>query len=93
MPRFVFSDFPLGNPCGKPFDDAMQRAILGIALDLLASASAPRTTVQTPFVWSPDPAWKEDYLSPARGESRSAAKPLRRPAPGGPARHARPDPG
>ena len=23
--RFVFTDFPLGNPCGKPWDEEMQR--------------------------------------------------------------------
>ncbi|MBI4012908.1 MAG: hypothetical protein HY359_11400 [Candidatus Rokubacteria bacterium] len=84
VPRFVFSDFPLGNPCGKPFDAPMQRAILGMALDLLESARAPRTTVQTPFVWSPDPSWKADYLNPARGPSRSAGKPLLSPAAPGP---------
>ena len=80
VPRFVFSDFPLGNPCGKPFDAPMQRAILGMALDLLESARAPRTTVQTPFVWGPDPAWKADYLNPARGPSRSSGKALLAPA-------------
>lgn len=63
VPRFVFSDFPLGNPCGRPFDVAMQRSILGLALDLLAAAPAPRTTVQTPFIWSDDPSWKRDYLN------------------------------
>ena len=62
VPRFVFSDFPLGNPCGKPFDAEMQRSILRIGLDLLEGAVAPRTTVQTPFIWSEDPSWKNDYL-------------------------------
>ena len=28
VPRFLFTDFPLGNPCGKPFDTAMQEAIV-----------------------------------------------------------------
>ena len=59
--RFLFSDFPLGNPCGKPYDTGMQRAIAGHALDLLESATLPRTTVQTPFVWSEDSLWKERY--------------------------------
>ncbi len=60
--RFVFSDFPLGNPCGVPYDRVMQRAIVGIALDLLERATLPRTTVQTPFVWSPaDESWKDAY--------------------------------
>lgn len=59
--RFVFSDFPLGNPCGRPYDAAMQRAIVGIALDLLESARFPRTTVTTPFRWSDDESWKQNY--------------------------------
>jgi len=59
--RFVFSDFPLGNPCGKPYDAAMQRQIVGVALDLLESARLPRTTVTTPFRWSEDESWKQNY--------------------------------
>ena len=60
--RFVFTDFPLGNPCGKPYDAAMQRRIVGYGLDLLESATVPRTTVQTPFVWSDDPSWRANYM-------------------------------
>jgi D-proline reductase (dithiol) PrdB len=62
VPRFVFTDFPLGNPCGKPYDVAMQRAIVGLGLDLLEKAFAPRTTVQTPFVWSEDHSWRDNYM-------------------------------
>ena len=69
--RFLFSDFPLGNPCGKPGDRAMQHAIVGYALDLLESATLPRTTVQTPFRWSEDPAWKDAY---ARVDPEAAAR-------------------
>jgi hypothetical protein len=61
VPRFVFSDFPLGNPIGRPHDKAMQRSIVALALDVQESACAPRTTVQTPFVWDPDPSWKLKY--------------------------------
>ena len=61
VPRFLFTDFPLGNPCGKPDDRAMQREIVGHALDLLESARLPRTTVQTPFVWDDDDSWKKRY--------------------------------
>ena len=32
VPRFLFVDFPLGNPCGKPWDAEMQRRIVGGAL-------------------------------------------------------------
>jgi D-proline reductase (dithiol) PrdB len=61
VPRFVFTDFPLGNPCGVPYDVAMQRAIAGYALDLLEGATHPRTTVQTPFTW-PDDEWRRNYM-------------------------------
>ena len=59
--RFLFSDFPLGNPIGKPYDVEMQRTILGYALDLFESATLPRTTVQVPIPWSHDASWKDSY--------------------------------
>jgi D-proline reductase (dithiol) PrdB len=59
--RFVFSDFPLGNPCGKPWDVAMQHSIMGMALDLLESARMPRTTVQTPFCWDNEE-WRDKFM-------------------------------
>jgi hypothetical protein len=61
VPRFLFTDFPLGNPCGAPFDVEMQRGILGMAFDLLEGARFPRTTVQTPFIWPTD-AWRRNYM-------------------------------
>jgi hypothetical protein len=62
VPRFVFSDFPLGNPCGHPWDDVMQTAILKLALQVLDTATAPRTTVRSPFAWKPGvPDWREGY--------------------------------
>ena len=64
VPRFLFVDFPLGNPCGKPYDTAMQDAIAGAALDLLERAWAPRTTVQRPEVWNAqdDLAWRANFM-------------------------------
>ena len=61
VPRFLFSDFPLGNPCGRPYDAGMQASIVGYALDLLESATLPRSTVQTPFRFSDDDGWKDRY--------------------------------
>lgn len=61
VPRFVFTDFPLGNPCGKPGDAEMQRAIVGIALTLLERAWMPRITVQTPFVWDHEE-WRKEFM-------------------------------
>ena len=55
-------DFPLGNPCGKPYDREMQHRIIGSALDLIESATQARTTVQTPFIWDEDESWKERYM-------------------------------
>ena len=79
MPRFVFTDFPLGNPCGKPYDAAMQRAIVGLGLDLLERAFVPRTTIQTPFVWSEDQSWRDDYMRiDAAAPSVPSSEPERR---------------
>jgi hypothetical protein len=61
VPRFLFSDFPLGNAAGKPFDLASQCATLELALCILETAPAARTTVQSPQRWSTDPAWKRDF--------------------------------
>ncbi len=61
--RFVFTDFPLGNPCGKPFDVEMQRHIVGMCLGLLESATGPGTTIQSPYIWSEDESWKERVLT------------------------------
>lgn len=61
VPRFLFSDFPLGNPAGKPKDKASQAATLELALRLLAGAPGPRTTVQNPIRWTADGKWKLDY--------------------------------
>ena len=63
VPRFVFSDFPLGNAAGRPHDVASQAFTLELAMRLLESAEAPRTTVQSPLSWSEDPAWKLDYCN------------------------------
>src|SRR5690242_4475872 len=61
VPRFLFSDFPLGNAAGRPGDPQSQTLTLEHALRVLESAPAPRTTVQSPLRWRADPAWKLDY--------------------------------
>jgi D-proline reductase (dithiol) PrdB len=67
VPRLLFSDFPLGNPAGKPRDPVSQTVTLELALSLLESAPAPRTTVQSPLVWNEAGAeWKLDYSNIAR---------------------------
>ena len=61
VPRFLFSDFPLGNSAGRPNDPQSQAFTLELALSLLTAAPAARTTVQSPLRWSADPSWKLDY--------------------------------
>jgi len=61
VPRFLWSDFPLGNSAGRPFDVASQAQTLELALRILESAPAARTTVQSPLRWSEDASWKRDY--------------------------------
>jgi hypothetical protein len=63
VPRFLFSDFPLGNSAGRPHDLASQETTLGLALELLESASGSRTTVQSPLRWSDSADWKRDYMN------------------------------
>ncbi len=73
--RFVFTDFPLGNPCGKPNDVVMQRAIVAMALDVLETARYPRTTVQTPFQWDTSYEWRDTYMRipPSSEKSESSS--------------------
>ena len=60
-PRFLFSDFPLGNSAGKPHDVASQDQTLEYALRVLESAIGPQTTMQNPIRWSESGKWKLDY--------------------------------
>jgi len=61
VPRLLFSDLPLGNAAAKPNDVPSQDLNFELALRLLESAPAARTTVQSPLVWLEDPSWKLDY--------------------------------
>ena len=64
--RFLFSDFPLGNPAGRPNDPVSQAFTLELALRVLETAPGPRTTVQSPLRWSDNPDWKLDYSNVVR---------------------------
>jgi len=70
--RFVFVDFPLGNPCGKPDDAQMQGQIVSLALDVVESSVVPRTTVQAPFQWH-NTTWRDDFM-PVTDENRAELK-------------------
>ena len=66
VPRFLFSDFPLGNAAGRPKDPASQAFTLDLALRVLEAAPTPRTTVQSPLKWSVGTEWKLDYCNVER---------------------------
>jgi len=66
VPRFLFSDFPLGNSAGRPHDPDSQALTLELALRVLESAPAARTTVQSPLRWRDDAAWKLDFNNLAK---------------------------
>jgi hypothetical protein len=66
VPRFVFSDFPLGNAAGLPHNEHSQVETLSLAIGLLAGAPAARTTVQSSQQWQGAPDWKLDYSNASR---------------------------
>jgi D-proline reductase (dithiol) PrdB len=66
VPRFLFSDFPLGNSAGRPDDPESQAQTLELAFRVLETAPAARTTVQSPLRWRDDASWKLDYNNLAK---------------------------
>jgi D-proline reductase (dithiol) PrdB len=66
VPRFLFSDFPLGNSAGRPFDEESQAQTLELALRVLETAPAAQTTVKSPLRWRDDADWKLDYNNLAK---------------------------
>ena len=63
--RLLFNDLPLGNAAGLPHDEESQNLVAQLALDLLVDATQPRTTRQSPLVWSGASDWKKDYSNAA----------------------------
>lgn len=79
VPRFAFTDFPLGNPVGPPNDPDQQRRILREALQFAGAAPLPRSSVVLEVTWSGAGDWRESYMSiddrealRAEGEARRA---------------------
>jgi len=74
VPRFLYTDFPLGNPCGKPFDKSMQLSIIDEALTLLESAEKGNTTKRSTFVWSGDDTWRDSYAEITDANKKELAR-------------------
>jgi len=63
VPRFLYSEFPLGNSAGKPDDVDSQRETLNLALALFDDATVPRTTFQSPQQWAKNDTWQNDFMN------------------------------
>ena len=50
----------------------MQSQLLDMALELFASATFPRTTVQTPFNWDTNE-WRDNYMAVREGDLEALA--------------------
>jgi D-proline reductase (dithiol) PrdB len=74
VPRLLFSDFPLGNAAGRPKDPVSQSFTLDLALSVLETAPAPRTTVQSPLRWDTNADWKFDYCNIERLTAEEIAR-------------------
>ena len=61
VPRFVFVDYPLGNPTGKPGDAAEQAIVIASALELVEAATTPRTTRQLDLDWGREE-WRANFM-------------------------------
>jgi len=69
--RFLFVDYPLGNPSGIPYDRNNQLEIVEMALNLLESTKVPNTTIRAPFDWPGNKEWRELY-SQIRHQDKAA---------------------
>ena len=56
--RLLFVDFPLGSPCGEPWDVGQQRELFQQGLDLLETATEPRSIKEAGYSWSKGEEWK-----------------------------------
>lgn len=74
VPRLLFVDFPLGNPCGEPWHVEQQREIFEQALRLLETAERGQTTVEAGYTWSDGEEWKELVFTEERPFLSGAAK-------------------
>jgi D-proline reductase (dithiol) PrdB len=79
-PRALFTNYPLGNPIGRPHDLADQRRGLLAGLALLERVTVPGTIVDSDRIWSESRDWmrlifsaEQPFLSP-EAEARRLAE-------------------
>jgi len=63
VPRFWFSNFPLGHSAGKPHDPQSQLETINGALSLLSTATQANTTAVSSQSWASSDDWERDFMS------------------------------
>ncbi|MBM4206340.1 MAG: hypothetical protein FJ194_19725 [Gammaproteobacteria bacterium] len=85
VPRYFFTDLPLGNPLGHPGDAEEQQRIVEQGVALFGTAHAPGQTVHAGVRWSADDCWRARYAEvrpedfarlKAAGDARRAQRAL-----------------
>ncbi len=86
VPRYAFTDLPLGNPIGPADDSAQQLRLLKAALEFAQAATLPRSSVLLPVEWHGPADWRDTYMAlddrdglAAAGEARRAQQQARKP--------------
>ncbi len=74
VPRFLFSDVPLGSAAALPNNVKSQNETLEWSLRLLESAVGARTTLQNPQRWGGAEDWRLDYLNLSRLSAEEIAE-------------------
>ena len=74
VPRYLYTDFPLGNPCGKPYDLKMQMEIIHQAVSLIEEAEETNTYRRSTCVWSEENNWRDEYLHINEGNREELAQ-------------------
>ncbi len=80
VPRFAFTDLPLGNPVGPAGDATQQLQVLTSALRFAEAAPLPQSSVVIPVEWNGPSNWRETYMSLDDPEALRAAGDARRAA-------------
>ena len=61
VPRFLFTDLPLGNPLGIPGDKPMQQQVVDLGLSLFETATQSNMVIKAPVRWSDSDEWRVRY--------------------------------
>lgn len=78
MPRFLFTNLPLGNPIGPADDPTQQLDVLRLGCTVLETAAIPQTTVKAPVTWAGRPDWQDSFMPVDDAEALRKAGELRR---------------